>query len=87
MVIEIPENATKEEKLLQVADALDNIRGILMDVIDEMEDEGEDTDALEEAIDSLDDAAEAVGDTIDALEIEEVDLDEDFEEDYEDTFS
>ena len=53
MTIDIPENATVEEKLLQLTDALELIKTVLAEVIDEMDSDGKDIDSLEEAVKAL----------------------------------
>ena len=83
MMIVIPETATMEEKLLQVTDALESLKDVVGDIIEEMEDEDMDTDSLDEAMEAMDSAIDAIGDAIDELEEEELELDEEFEEDVE----
>ena len=81
MMINIPENASTEEKLLLLSDALESIKTALDEIIDEMDCNDQDTGAVEEAIDFIDNASDAIGETIDGLEEEELELDEEAEED------
>lgn len=83
MTITIPDHITTEEKLLQLIDALESIKTVLGDITDEMEDDGLDVDALEDALEALDDAVDSLGDAVDELEEEEIGLDE-TEDDYSD---
>jgi len=81
MTIDIPENATMEEKLLQLTDMLESIKTTLEEIIDEMDSDGKDIGSLEEASEAVDDAIDAIGDAVDELEEEELELDEEYDED------
>ena len=83
MMIEIPEQAATEEKLLQLTDALESIKQVLGDIIHDMNGSGEAgygtedaLDALDDAMEALDDAIDSVGDAVDVLEEQEMELDE-----------
>ena len=81
MMIDIPEAAAKEEKLLQVTNALELLKDVVGFIIEEMEEDEKDKDSLEEAMDAMDDAINAIGVAIDELEEEELELDEEFDDD------
>ena len=81
MKIDIPEAAAKEEKLLQVTEALELLKDVVGVIIEEMEDDDKDTDSLEEAMEAMDNAIDAIGDAVDELEDEELELDEESDED------
>ena len=76
MTINIPENASTEEKLLQLTDALETIRTVIEEIIDDMDFHDQETGSLEEAVDFIENAVDAIGDTVDNLEEEELELDE-----------
>jgi len=81
MMIDVPDAAAKEEKLLQVTNALELLKDVVGSIIEEMEEDEKDKDSLEEAMDAMDDAINAIGVAVDELEEEELDLDEEFDED------
>lgn len=65
--INIPPLADKEEKLQDIADYLEELRGALAEIIDEYENENagnNKVDALTEALDALEDAFDAVNDVV-----------------------
>ena len=76
MMIDIPEHASTEEKLLQLTDALETLKNILGEIVDDMDSDGLETENLEDALESLDDAIDAIGDAVDELEEEEIELDD-----------
>ncbi len=53
MKIDIPEAAAKEEKLLQVTEALELLKDVVGVIIDEMEEDEKDTDSLEDAMNAI----------------------------------
>lgn len=79
MNIEIPDFAGTEEKLIQVSEALEQIKNVLADLVYDME-EG---NPAEDALESIDDAIDSINDAIDDLEEEELGLDERAEEEEE----
>ncbi len=79
MTIDIPEFATTEEKLLELSDALETVKNILGDLVDDMETDGKDVSTLEDALEYIDDAIDSIGDGVDELEEEESELDEEDE--------
>ena len=76
MTFDIPENASTEEKLLQLTDALEGIKVILGNLIEDMDEADLDTEALDDAMEAIDDAIDSIGDAVDELEEEEYELDE-----------
>ena len=83
MNIEIPEFAGTEDKLIQVSEALEQIKNILADLVYDMEEGGPAEDSLDDALESIDDAIDSINDAIDDLEEEELDLDDRAEEEEE----
>ena len=83
MNIEIPESAGTEEKLIQVSEALEQIKNVLADIVYDMEEGSPAEDCLEDALESIDDAIDSINDAIDDLEEEEFDLDDRAEEEEE----
>ena len=80
MNIEIPEFAGTEEKLIQISEALEQIKNVLADIGYDTEEGSPAEDSLDDALESLDDAIDSINDAIDDLEEEELDLDERAEE-------
>ena len=76
MNIEIPDLAGTEEKLIQVSEALEQIKNILADLVYDMEEGNPAEASLDDALESIDDAIDSINDAIDDLEEEELDLDE-----------
>ncbi len=68
MNIEIPESAGTEEKLIQVSEALEQIKNILADLVYDMEEGSQAEDFLDDALESIDDAIDSINDAIDDLE-------------------
>ena len=83
MNIEIPEFAGTEEKLIQVSEALEQIKNVLADLVYDMEEGSPAEDSLDDALESIDDAIDSINDAIDDLEEEELDLDDRAEEEEE----
>ena len=83
MNIEIPEFAGTEEKLIQVSEALEQIKNVLADLVYDMEEGNLAEDSLDDALESIDDAIDSINDAIDDLEEEELDLDDRAEEEEE----
>ena len=82
MNIEIPESAGTEEKLIQVSEALEQIKNVLADIVYDTEEGSPAEASLDDVLESIDDAIDSINDAIDDLE-EELDLDEKAEEEEE----
>jgi len=80
MIIEITDYAGTEEKLIQISDALEQIKNAAADLVYDMEEDSPAEDSLSDALESLDDAIDSINDAIDDLEEEELDLDGRMEE-------
>lgn len=66
-LIEIAENASKEEKLNQILDCLEELKTAFADVVQEYEEEGaeeETVDLLTGALDAVEDAHDVILDVI-----------------------
>ena len=74
--ISITELATEEEKLLEIADALEQLKNVLGDIAADLEEEGVNTELLDDAMEAMDDAIDSLGDAVDELEEEEYELDD-----------
>ena len=83
MNMEISEFSGTEEKLIQVSEALEQIKNILADFVYDMEEGSPAEASLDDALESIDDAIDSINDAIDDLEEEELDLDERAEEEEE----
>jgi len=77
-MLNIPELAEPEEKLLILLDALNEIKDALDDISFEVEHK-----ELDHAVDLLERAADSIGEVVDGLENEEYGLDEAMEFSYE----
>ena len=77
-MLNIPELAEPEEKLLILLDALNEIKEALDDISFEV-----DHKELDHAVDLLERAADSIGEVVDGLENEEYELDEAMEFSYE----
>ena len=77
-MLNIPELAEPEEKLLILLDALNEVKDALDDISFEV-----DHKELDHAVDLLERAADSIGEVVDGLENEEYELDEAMEFSYE----
>ena len=71
MIIEIPEIAPKEEKLLQLSETLERIKSVMADITCEMDEEDPVAKAIFDALEDIDDAIDSVGEAVDLMEEEE----------------
>ena len=83
MNIEIPEFAGTEDILIQVSEALEQIKNVLADLVYDMEEGSPAEASLDDVLESIDDAIDSINDAIDDLEEEELGLDERAEEEEE----
>ena len=71
-ITEISPMASKEDRLEQISEQLDELKNIFADVLEEYEADEKDPqtlNALTEALDAMEDAAEIIADVIDGVGI------------------